>query len=69
MILSSEGEERMRKQEIRFKGRMKGGGNRGRWENERKEEAKKVNEGELEPGRGNGRVGEAERENEEQRRG
>lgn len=46
MILSSEGEERMRKQETRFKGRMKGGGNRGRWENDRKEEAKKVNEGE-----------------------
>lgn len=27
VILSSEGEERMRKQEIRFKGRMKRGGN------------------------------------------
>lgn len=26
VILSSEGEERMRKQEIRFKGRMEGGG-------------------------------------------
>lgn len=30
VILSSEEEERMRKQEIGFKGRMKGGGNRER---------------------------------------
>lgn len=37
VILSSEEEERMRKQEIGFKGRMKGGGNGSRWENERKE--------------------------------